>query len=150
MATDICRRLKVSTEEREEVTALVAHHMFFYEPEWTDGTLRRFVRRVGVERLPGLMALREADITGRGFGEDPQAETRELRERIEKVAAEDAALQVKDLAIDGKDVMRILAIAPGRRIGQILERLLERVLDDPALNTREKLEELVRAELPAS
>jgi tRNA nucleotidyltransferase (CCA-adding enzyme) len=149
MATDICRRLKLSTEEREDVTALVAHHMFFYQPEWSDGTVRRFVRNVGTERLPALMALREADITGRGYGEDPEVETRELRERIEKVAAEDAALQVKDLALDGKDVMRILAIPPGRQVGQILERLLEQVLDDPALNTPERLEEIIRAGSPA-
>lgn len=145
MTTDICKRLKLSTEEREDVTALVANHMFFYEPEWTDGTVRRFVRRVGQDRLPALMALREADITGRGFGEDPAAETRELRARIEKAAAEDAALQVKDLAIDGRDVMRLLSIPPGRHIGETLERLLERVLDDPSLNTRERLEELVRS-----
>jgi tRNA nucleotidyltransferase (CCA-adding enzyme) len=148
MATDICRRLKLSTDEREDVTALVANHMFFYQPEWSDGTVRRFVRKVGLERLPALMALREADITGRGYGEDPASETRELRERIEQVAAEDAALQVKDLALDGADVMRILGIPPSRRVGQILEWLLERVLDDPSLNTREKLEELLRSELP--
>ena len=148
MATDICRRLKLSTDEREDVTALVANHMFFYQPEWSDGTVRRFVRKVGLERLPALMALREADITGRGYGEDPASETRELRERIEQVAAEDAALQVKDLALNGADVMRILGIPPSRRVGQILEWLLERVLDDPALNTREKLEELLRSELP--
>ena len=60
----------------------------------------------------------------------------------------DAALKVTDLALDGKDVMRILEIPPSRRIGQILEWLLERVLDDPSLNTREKLEELLRTELP--
>ena len=47
-----------------------------------------------------------------------------------------------DLAIDGKDVMRVLGIAPGRQIGVILERLLERVLDDPSLNERDKLEAL--------
>ena len=52
-------------------------------------------------------------------------------------------MKVTDLAIDGKDVMRILGIAPGREIGVILERLLERVLDDPSLNEREKLEAML-------
>jgi tRNA nucleotidyltransferase (CCA-adding enzyme) len=144
MATDICRRLKLSTAQREDVTALVANHMFYYTPDWTDGTIRRFVRRVGSERLPALLALREADIAGRGFGEDPEQETRELKQRIEAVAAADAALQIKDLAIDGKDVMRVLGVPPGRRIGEVLALLLERVLDDPGLNTREELERLVR------
>jgi tRNA nucleotidyltransferase (CCA-adding enzyme) len=139
MTETICRRLKLSTAEREGVTALVANHMFYYQPEWTDGQIRKFVRRIGQDRLPALFALREADIAGRGFGEDPQKETRELAARVEKVAAEDAALHIRDLAIDGRDVMEALGVGPGKIIGVVLERLLERVLDDPSLNTRERL-----------
>jgi tRNA nucleotidyltransferase (CCA-adding enzyme) len=145
MADTICRRLKVSTAERESVRALVENHMFFYAPEWTDGTVRRFVKRVGVEHLPALLALREADITGRGMGEDREKETRELRARVSEVAAADAALSTKDLAIDGRDVMRILGVPPGRQVGVILEALLERVLDDPGLNDRPTLEAMVPA-----
>ena len=63
------------------------------------------------------------------------------------VADADAALKVTDLAIDGKDVMRILGIPPGREIGMIPERLLERVLDDPSLNQREKLEVMLPGRL---
>jgi tRNA nucleotidyltransferase (CCA-adding enzyme) len=59
------------------------------------------------------------------------------------VAAEDAVMKVTDLAIDGGDVMRVLAVRPGRIIGEVLEKLLERVIDDPALNERDKLEALV-------
>jgi putative nucleotidyltransferase with HDIG domain len=143
MADDICRRLKLPTTEREDVVELVAHHMFFYRSDWTDGSVRRFVRRVGQERLARLLALREADISGRGFGEDPQCETHELRTRIDQVASQDAALRVTDLAIDGHDVMRLLGIAGGRKVGEVLESLLEAVLDEPALNTREELERRV-------
>jgi tRNA nucleotidyltransferase (CCA-adding enzyme) len=143
MSADICRRLKMSTAEREDVTALVANHMFYYTADWTDGTVRRFVRRVGRDRLPALLALREADIAGRGFDEDPRGETRELVDRVEQLASEDAALQVKDLAITGQDVMRVLGIPPSRRVGQVLEQLLERVLDDPQLNSKEGLEALL-------
>jgi tRNA nucleotidyltransferase (CCA-adding enzyme) len=143
MSDTICRRLKMSTDEREAVTALVANHMFFYTAEWTDANIRRFVRRIGQDRIPALFALREADIVGRGFGEDPQKETRELTGRIEQVAAEDAALHISDLAINGRDVMEALAVPPGRIVGVVLERLLERVLEDPSLNTRETLLSLV-------
>jgi tRNA nucleotidyltransferase (CCA-adding enzyme) len=143
MADGICRRLKLSTAQREDVTALVAHHMFYYTPDWTDGTVRRFARKVGADRLAALLALREADIAGRGFGEDPEKETQELKQRLEAVAAADAALQIKDLAVDGQDVMRVLGIPPGKKVGEVLGRLLERVLDDPDLNTREELERLI-------
>ena len=139
MADAICRRWKLSTADRERVVSMVEHHMFFYAPEWTDGTVRRFVRRVGPDTLGALFALREGDVVGRGFGEDPERELGELRRRIADVAAADAALHVTDLAIDGKDVMRALGIPPSREVGEILVRLLELVLDDPSLNERDEL-----------
>jgi tRNA nucleotidyltransferase (CCA-adding enzyme) len=144
MAEEIARRLKLSTADRERVVAMVEEHMFFYTPDWSDGTIRRFVRRIGQESLADLFSLREGDIAGRGFGEDPEGELGELRRRIDVVVAADAALRVTDLAINGADVMRILGVGPGRQIGVILDRLLERVLDDPSLNQRDTLEALVR------
>jgi tRNA nucleotidyltransferase (CCA-adding enzyme) len=144
MAEAICNRLKLSVSERQTIGALVGGHMFYYTSDWSDGTVRRFVKRVGPELVPALFALREADVTSRGRGEDPQCETRVLRERIAKVATDDAALRVTDLAVDGKDVMRVLGILPSRRVGEALERLLEAVLDDPSLNQRETLERMVR------
>jgi tRNA nucleotidyltransferase (CCA-adding enzyme) len=143
MADAIGRRLKLSVADRERIVAMVANHMFFYSPDWTDGTVRRFVRRVGSDAVPALFALREGDIAGRGFGEDPDVALGELRRRISEVAASDAAMRITDLAIDGKDVMRILGVAPGRIVGVVLERLLERVLDDPSLNDAERLSALV-------
>jgi tRNA nucleotidyltransferase (CCA-adding enzyme) len=153
MAEGICQRWKLSNAERERVVALVAQHMFFYTPDWTDGTVRRFVRKVGAELVPALFAIRQGDIAGRGFGEDPEVELGELRRRIAAVAAEDAALGVGDLAIDGRDVMRILGIAPSRRVGALLEQLVERVLDQPTLNNAGDLERTLRevaAAAPAS
>jgi tRNA nucleotidyltransferase (CCA-adding enzyme) len=144
MADDICRRLKLANADRERVVGIVKNHMFFYTPDWTDGTVRRFVRRVGgTEALDDLFALRAGDVVGRGFGENPEAEIGELRSRVAAVAAADAVMKVGDLAIDGGDVMRILGVPPSRIVGEVLEKLLERVMDDPTLNEREKLEALV-------
>jgi putative nucleotidyltransferase with HDIG domain len=140
MADEICRRLKLANADRERVVGIVKNHMFFYAPDWTDGTVRRFVRRVGgTDALADLFALRKGDVTGRGFDEDPEGELGELRKRVEAVAAEDAVLKVTDLALNGGDVMSILGIPPSREVGMILERLLERVIDDPSLNEPAKL-----------
>lgn len=144
MADEIGRRLRLSNADRAHVKALVSHHMFHYTSDWTDGTVRRFVRRVGEDLLPSLFALREADVAARGFDEDPEAEIGELRRRIVALTAGQAALNVKDLAIDGRDVMRILGVGPGRHVGRLLEALLERVLDDPALNRADRLETVLR------
>jgi tRNA nucleotidyltransferase (CCA-adding enzyme) len=144
MADAICRRLKLANADRERVVGMVKNHMFFYSPEWTDGTVRRFVRRVGGHAaLDDLFALRAGDVSGRGFGEDPENELRELRERVADVASADAALKVTDLKINGGDVMRVAGIPPSRLVGEVLEKLLERVIDDPSLNEKEKLEALV-------
>lgn len=147
LAEAISHRLKLSADERDTICRLVGGHMFYYTTDWTDGTVRRFVKRVGRDLVPLLFALREADLASRGQG-DREAETRELRTRIAQVAAADAALRVTDLAIDGQDVMRILGIPPSRRVGEVLEALLDRVLDQPELNQRVTLEQLVRESTP--
>jgi tRNA nucleotidyltransferase (CCA-adding enzyme) len=139
MADAIARRLKLSNKERERIVALVGHHMFWYAPEWSDATVRRFIRRVGAELLPDLFALRAGDVVGRGYGEDPEKELGELRRRVEKVVAEDQALSIGDLAIGGKEVMDALGVPPGRAVGDMLRQLLEEVLEEPELNTRERL-----------
>jgi tRNA nucleotidyltransferase (CCA-adding enzyme) len=139
MADAIGRRLKLPNAVRERVVALVAHHMFWYSPEWTDATVRRFIRRVGTDLLPDLFALRAGDVVGRGYGEDPEHELGELRRRIERVIESDQALSIADLAVTGEDVMRVLAIPPGRAVGDALRALLEQVIEDPSLNEREKL-----------
>jgi tRNA nucleotidyltransferase (CCA-adding enzyme) len=144
MASAIACRLKLSNADRERITKLVRHHMFFYTDDWSGPTVRRFIRRIGHENIDDLFALRAGDVRGRDRGEDPESELAELRERIEQALAEDAALKVTDLSIGGADVMRILGVGPGPVIGKALHALLERVLDDPALNTPDKLEELLR------
>jgi tRNA nucleotidyltransferase (CCA-adding enzyme) len=144
MTDALLRRLKFSNKDRERVVGIVAHHMFWYTPEWTDATVRRFVRRVGEPLLDDLFAVREGDVIGRGRGEDPETELAELRTRVKKVLSEDQALSTADLAIDGRDVMTALGIPPGRIIGDILKALLERVIEDPGLNERESLLALVR------
>jgi tRNA nucleotidyltransferase (CCA-adding enzyme) len=143
VADAIGRRLKLSNDDRERVVAMVAHHMFWYSPEWSDATVRRFVQRVGVGLLPDLFALREGDVIGRGRGEDPESELGELRGRIDKVLAEKQALSIGDLALRGQDVMEALGVRGGKVIGDTLKALLERVVEDPTLNTREGLLALI-------
>jgi tRNA nucleotidyltransferase/poly(A) polymerase len=139
VADGICRRLKLRSRDRERVCLLVAQHMFFYRPEWTAGTVLRFLRRVGPENVADLFALRVGDVRARGMGEDPEREIGELRRRIDEALAQKAALALSDLAISGHELMAKLGLSPGPRIGHILRTLLERVTDDASLNTRERL-----------
>jgi tRNA nucleotidyltransferase (CCA-adding enzyme) len=143
MSRAICERLRLSNRDRERVVGLVLNHMFWYTPEWSDGSVRRFITRVGTDQLEPLFALREADVVGRGKGEDPGTELAPLRARIAAEVARASALKIGDLAIRGPDVMQALGRPAGPIVGEVLRRLLERVLDDPTLNTREALLALV-------
>jgi tRNA nucleotidyltransferase/poly(A) polymerase len=139
LADAIARRLKLPNKDRERVCLLVGQHMFYYQPEWSEGTVLRFIRRVGLPNLPDLFALRVGDVRARGHGEDPEQEIGELRRRVDEAVAKQAALKISDLALSGQDVMAALGVAPGPLVGRVLRALLERVTDEPELNTREAL-----------
>jgi tRNA nucleotidyltransferase (CCA-adding enzyme) len=144
LADAMLERLRFSNAEREFVSHLVAEHMFFYRPEWSDATVRRFIRRVGPENLEPLFALRDADDLAHGTGFSSRPDLDQLETRIEGIRQRAEALGLKDLAINGEDVMRELGLPPGPKVGHVLKELLERVLEDPALNERATLTQLAR------
>jgi len=140
LATDILQRLKFPRRETERVALLVAEHNWHYLPEWNDATVRRVLARIGPEELPALWKLRRADLDARGrLVEEGLANQAAAEARFQREIDRASALKVTDLAIGGEDVMRELRTGPGRQVGEVLARLLDRVLDDPDLNTREKL-----------
>ncbi len=98
-----------------------------------DAALRRRVGAIGRDRAAVLAGL------WRALGADAA-----LAERLRAVAASPAPVVPAELAIKGQDVMRILAIPAGPRVGEILRALFERVLDEPGLNQPAELERLVR------
>jgi hypothetical protein len=110
----------------------------------SDAAIRRLIRRVGLDYLDDLLYLRAADRAASGTKKGPiSGGTQVLLQRIEKVLAEDAAFGLKDLAVDGHDVMEEAGLSPGPLVGSILEELLEEVLDEPEKNTREYLLERI-------
>ena len=135
----ICARLRFSNDERARVTHLVRHHLFHYDA-WTDAAVRRWIRRVGKERLEDLYAINEADARAKGTDATSCYEAlAALKIHVEKVLAEGTALSTKDLAIDGHVLMNELGMKPGRALGTVLNQLLEEVTGEPGLNTREAL-----------
>ena len=142
-------RLHLPNARRDRVVALVRHHMFSYEPSWSDAAVRRFIGKMaanGEGALDELLALRAADNVGSGL----PADTGRLPELRARVAAELAANLVLDrsgLALRGDDLMAELGVEQGPRLGQILDELVEQVIADPGLNDRPTLLELARATL---
>ncbi len=142
-AEDIMKRLKFSNADIKYAMNLIKNHMFNYESNWSDSAVRRFMRRVGVENLEDLFLLRKADVAAmeREIGDEY---LKELKGRIKKILEEENALHVNDLKVDGNDIMKLVGIGPGPEVGKILNFLLEKVLDDPSLNEKDKLLELAK------
>lgn len=150
MSGHILRRMKYSNETIENVKHLVKHHMFHYTDDWSKGAVRRFVARVGEETLEPLFALREADRIGNGLREATCEEIEIFKTKIAEVLEESRALKITDLAINGHDLMTQFDLKPSKLLGDILKHCLELVLDEPELNEKEKLLEIVKAYLEAA
>jgi len=144
MAESILSRLRYPRDFTAACRHLVAEHMYRYEASWKASTVRRFMRRIGDAHVDDLLALREADCRSRHL-DDELTSLADLRSRIDDERRGRAVLQVTDLAIDGRDVMREAKLPSGPAVRRVLERLLDRVTETPELNTRERLLELVRA-----
>jgi len=148
MARELLGRLRFPGELTTDVCRLVKHHMYAADPVQEPRTIRRFIRRIGPDLLERQFALRAADVVGSGLPKRGDGNER-FAERVRAIAAEEPPLTVRDLALDGSNVIAALVaagrLAPGARggpdVGVVLQALLELVTDDPALNTPEGLRE---------
>lgn len=143
VAGRIMERLKFSRADAEKTAVLIKNHMFYYNVgEVTDSSVRRLIVKVGEENLKDLIDIRIADRLGSGV---PKAKPYKLRhlEYVMKKVREDP-VSAKMLAINGNDLMDLLGIEPGPKIGAILDVLLSEVIDDPALNDKEHLKKRSR------
>jgi putative nucleotidyltransferase with HDIG domain len=146
LAGELLGRLRFPRSTVERVVHLVRQHMFAYEPTWGDSAVRRFIAKIGGPALEELFELRRADNVGSGLEADAGG-LAELRARIAEQLAAEVALDRRDLAIDGEDLIAELGATPGPRLGAVLERLLEAVIEDPSLNDRPALLLLAQAQL---
>lgn len=132
------RGLRFPRAAADDVVHLVRHHMFWPDPALSDAAIRRFLKRVGARHLDNLFALRRADDIGSGMAPDDPDIVR-FRQRLDAELAAAAALDRYALAIDGDDLIRDLGLDPGPRLGRMIDELVERVINDPALNERATL-----------
>lgn len=136
MAKKIANRLRLSKKDCDLIFTLVRWHMFTYEKYVTDAYIRRLIRRIGIENVDHMMALRTGDRLGSG-SKASSWRLEELKQRIYDELHQ--PLKLTDMAVDGHDVMEELKIAPGPAIGKVLNTLFEDVLENPEHNTREYL-----------
>ncbi len=139
----IMKRLKFSNKEIDKISLLVKYHLFYYNVgEVTDSSVRRLVVKVGLENIEDLIKVRFADRIGSGTPKAEPYKLRHFRYMVNKVSKD--PVSVKMLKIKGDDVIKLLNIKPGPKVGLLLNALLSEVLDDPNRNKKEYLEKKVK------
>jgi len=126
---DWLRGIRASNQERKRVVQLALHGATPAPDALDDAALRRWLRDVGREHVDDVIAL------GRADGRPVDA----LAERARAELDRGVPLLPKELPIGGGDVMKTLDVKPSRAVGDVLELLLEKVLEDPSLGERERL-----------
>jgi len=136
IADSVLRRLKAPTALREDAVEIIGAHMNKIEP--TKKAVRRYLNRMGPEKFEMLLLQQTADMCSKGIIHPPVLEHfAELRQIRDALLSEDTCFCLKDLALNGHDLMALGY--EGRAIGEILNRLLELVLDEQVENTKEAL-----------
>lgn len=136
-AVKIAERFHLSGEERDKLFRLVRWHQFSVGENQTDRALRRFIKNVGLEYVENMMDLRIGDRLGGGLQQPESWRLKLFRQRLKEVLKK--PFTVSDLKVNGNDVMKILDLKPGPKVGEILNKLFGEVLDDAGKNNRDYL-----------
>ena len=141
LAAGALLRLRYPNALRQRVVRIARRHMF--QPgKGDERRARRFLRRNGDELAFELIDHKRADLLGKrgSDGEPPPLEELDRLARFREVVEQERSSphRLRDLAIDGNDLME-LGFRPGPRLGRILNELLDAVVDEPGLNTRDEL-----------
>ncbi len=136
LATKIADRFKLSNKQKEKLVTLVKYHQFTVSELQTDKAVRRFIRNIGKEYIQDMLDLRTGDRIGSGA--TPTSWRLELfKKRL--TAVQKQPFTVADLKIDGNDVMKMLKLDPGPKVGEILKKLFDQVVDKKIKNEKEAL-----------
>ncbi|MBQ6132822.1 MAG: HD domain-containing protein [Lachnospiraceae bacterium] len=138
MTRDILKRLKFDNATIEDTVRLVRFHDERYPV--TKKNVRREIARVGMEYYPDLLALRRADILGQSdyHRKEKLSDLDSIAKLFEEIKAEMSPVTLKDLAVSGGEIIEA-GVERGPVTGRVMRRLLNDVIDDPSLNTKEEL-----------
>lgn len=142
MTKVIMKRLRMPKELGEKVEILVRWHMFFADPEQiTLAAVRRTIARVGKENIDDLLNLRVCDRVGTGRPKEQPFRFRKYKAMVDQALRD--PISVKMLKTNGNRIMDKTGEKPGKKLGYMLNALMEEVLDDPSKNTEEYLDNRV-------
>lgn len=143
MADDILHRLRMDRESIAGILTLIENHDVRIDSH--PASVKRVLARTGEELFLKLLLLQEADNRAKNqkFLDDKLARLQSIYSQYLRIIAEGQPYMVSHLAINGKDMIK-MGYRAGREIGDVLKILLDEVVIDPSLNTREYLVKRVK------
>lgn len=146
IARDVLRRLKFDNHTVRQVTKLVLWHdrRFGSPDEVNQKTIRRWASKLGPELFQKMLMIQKADIAAQSdyHKEEKEKILADTKKIFEQVMKEKDCLTIKELAVNGSDLIAA-GIPQGKEVGELLNHLLEQVLEQPELNTKDTLMRLV-------
>lgn len=140
MSREILRRLRMDNDTINKVCRLVRFHDYGNGVAPDKRIVRRAVNKIGEDLFPSLLLVRKADILAQStyLREEKLKRLAAWEKCYEEVIRAGECVSLKTLAVTGRDLIAA-GVAPGRKLGEILDGLLQEVLEDPAKNNREYL-----------
>ena len=138
LSHDIMKRLKFDNDTLKKVETLVRNHDLSVSDDHR--AVRRAMNKLGKDMFPLLIKVKHADVLAQSdyMRQEKLSHLARLEQIYNDIIEKDQGTQISDLMIDGSDIIA-LGVTPGPGIGEILKQLLELVLDDPEINSKERL-----------
>lgn len=141
---NIMKRLRFDNETRNNVVELVYYHDATFEVG--KKYVKRWLNKIGEEQFRRLLEVRKADILGQkpDYEQSRIDKVDNIEKILEEVLQEDECFSLKDLAVNGKDLMDI-GYKAGKELGNTLNELLQLVIDGECPNEKEKLLDVAKS-----
>ena len=138
IAFDIMTRLKFDNKTLYQVTELVHYHDATFEIG--NKYVKRWLNKIGPEQFRRLLTLRRADIKGQKalYDSDRLTKIDTIEQLLNSILEAKECFTVRELAIGGNDLIAI-GYKPGKELGQLLSELLQLVIDNVLVNSKEEL-----------
>ena len=136
---NIMKRLRFDNETREKVVQLVYYHDSTLEVG--EKYVKRWLNKIGEEQFKRLLTLRRADISAQNplYKEERIKKIDQIEKLLEKVLSEEACFFLKDLAVNGNDIMELFDIKSGKAVGHWLDLILDKVINEELKNDKDEI-----------
>ncbi|MGK0466911.1 CCA tRNA nucleotidyltransferase [Clostridium sp.] len=145
ISEQILKRFRFDNESISNISILVKEHMNVLEKP-TDASVKRLINRVSVDLIFNLFALQRADALGSSFPEIRLEQIDRVEEKTRAIIESKVPLSIGDLAVNGRDIIAEFSLKPGQEIGNMLKFVLDKTLENPELNSKEQLLDVIYRE----